>query len=165
MKKIALLCFLFLALNYFSKDSTKVKVPYPRNIIDVGIGAGTNHGLIGAQTVIGYKGSGLLLGAGLYGGVVGLQASYKWIFASVSYGAYNIVNDNGSVYSLYGGIFLLGGKINLSRSKRWYLQLAGGYAGGGYVSTPVGDAPINTVTFDLGLGYRIPFKRWEKKNK
>ena len=54
--------FIFLIIfcsSVFSQE--KERPPYPRSIIDIGIGVGTNYGIIGDQAVVGFKGSGLII--------------------------------------------------------------------------------------------------------
>ncbi len=66
---------------------------YPRSMINIGIGLGSNYGGIGCKTVIGYKDSGLLVGLGtVFGYGLGFevagQYSYKWWFINMGYGVY-----------------------------------------------------------------------------
>jgi hypothetical protein len=157
MKSSLLIVILFLSAFAFSQK--KEKLPYPRSFIEVGLGAGPNHGMVGAQVLIGYKGNGLLLGGGIFGGEVGLQGGYKWMYASIAFGAYNIVSDGTSVYAL-NGISIMGGvKLNLHRAKKWYFQLGAGYSGGDYISTPAGSIPVSGFNLSIGFGYRIAFKK------
>src|SRR4051812_43973368 len=66
----------------------KIKKPYPNSIIELGAGLGPNFGVIGGQMVLGYKGSGLLLGAGSFNNqfnyAIGLQLGHEWFCFSIS---------------------------------------------------------------------------------
>jgi hypothetical protein len=155
MRNILFLFLLFPCLFFSQKPP---KPPYPKSIVDVGLGVGTNYGMIGAQAVVGYKGNGLLLAAGLLGWEIGVQGSYKWAFASVSYGTYNIASDGSGIYGLHGIIIMAGGKINLVRSKKIFLEIGAGYAGGDGVYLSHDYVPINGPTATLGFGYRIAKK-------
>ena len=112
--------------------------------------------------MIGYKGSGLLLGVGTLSGdlgyEIGLQVSQKWWFLNLGYGVYgvatNMITEERQL--LAGFIGLTGGKINLNKSKRIFLELGIGYAGGDSVDIP-GREGFSTggLSGVIGLGCRL----------
>lgn len=162
MKKTFIFLFTLVYLQSIKSQSSNT---YPESIFDVGAGVGTNHGIIGVQTVTGYKGTGLLLAAGYFAGVptyqVGVKLSYKWLFTSVSYGTYSILENTGTgeVVGLNGTILLGGVKLNLLKSKKLYFELGAGWVIGEGILTPFGIIPDDGPTASLGVGYRIAFKK------
>src|SRR5688572_15992028 len=72
-------------------DHTTAQTKLPDSFINVGIGIGGNYGLVGTKTVVGFKNSGLMVGLGRsHDGYlvyqIGGQISYKWAYATLSYG-------------------------------------------------------------------------------
>ncbi len=156
------LLFSIITLSFFSIYSQKKeRPPFPNSIIDIGVGAGSNYGMLGAKTVLGYKGSGILIGTGIFSGQfayqVGLQASYKWFFANFCYGTYSSVTDGktGETELANGFIAMGGGKINLIRSKKLFLELGLGYGWGATYEFLGGSIPISNAVAVVGIGYRI----------
>lgn len=169
MKKFLFTGFIFLTTLNFSFSQQAEKPPYPKSFADIGIGLGPNYGIFGVKTVIGYKGSGLMVGLGKLEGFlayeIGLQGSIKWWFVNVGYGVYGVATTEFYYYygqtektSLLKGIIInTGGKINLIRSKNLFLELGIGYGQGGYIEDDfIGYREnINAVNFVAGLNYRI----------
>jgi len=134
----------------------------PNSIVSFGIGAGPNYGVFGTKTVIGYKNSGLLLGAGALAGLfayeIGVQFSPTWFFLNLGYGVYGLsVNGNTGKQELIKGlIFIVGGMINLGKQKKIFIDLGIGYAGGGSIKTSFGQTlDVNGPSGIIGIGYRI----------
>ncbi len=145
-----------------TKKETDAGTDIPRSFFNIGLGVGPNYGLIGVKTVIGYKDNGLMVGYGMFGGKicyeVGLQGSYKWWFINCSYGAYKLVTNVSTKESemAFGLIVITGGKIDLIKSKRLFLDAGAGYAGGAVLYFKNGPSiPIKGFTFSAGLNYRI----------
>jgi hypothetical protein len=159
------LVFFLLFSKGFAQEKEKTKTPFPKSIVDFGIGAGPNYGIFGAKTVIGYKGNGLLVGTGVFTGLfafqLGAQASYKWFFANLCYGTMaSVTNENTGTTELANGmIFMGGGKINLTKNKKLFLELGLGYTWGAYLYTPAGSFPLGGVNAVSGLNYRFTFKK------
>ena len=145
----------------FSQD----KNPYPNSIIDIGLGIGTNYGIMGGQAIIGKQGSGALLAYGWFDGrpayQFGLQASVKWFFFNLCYGVYGSAHDyyTKRTVPLKGFIVVVGGKINLHKSKLLFLELGAGYSTGAEIIIPGGTIPVNNFSGVVGIGYRIAFKK------
>ncbi len=116
MKRI-LITLLLLGLFEF----TFAQSDFPKSIINFGIGGGSNYGIFGTKTVIGYKNSGLFVGLGIFGGLfayeIGAQISSGWLYANYGYGVYGIQYYEGTNYKelMEGGILTMGGMINLNR--------------------------------------------------
>lgn len=164
MKKIILFFLVFSYGMFYAQKSPRP--PFPKSIIDVGVGAGTNYGMLGAQAIIGYKGCGILAAGGYVPGnnigyQVGLQLTYKWVFANACYGTYTTVQYEGSdeIYTIEGLIVMVGGRINLVRSKKLFLQIGAGWAGGGTIYSGYGEIPVNGPTATIGINYRIAFSK------
>ncbi|MGE0568172.1 MAG: hypothetical protein AB7O73_09500 [Bacteroidia bacterium] len=158
----------FVQLMYAQKKEKPPRPPFPNSIIDFGIGAGPNYGIFGFKTVIGYKGSGLILGTGVFESQfamqVGVQVSYKWFFASYAYGTYGSATSQfGNTLLLDGNIAAGGGRINLLRNKKLFLELGVAYTWGAYVVTPFSEVPVKGPAIISGIGWR--FFNIKKKEK
>jgi len=168
MKKLLIISFFLTVISAVrgQQDTSYYTVerhPYPRSIIDVAVGVGPTYGIFGAQAVLGYKGSGLLLGVGsngLFSYAIGGQFSYDWLFVNLSYVA-SVAgkNSTGNIDPFTGMDFLAGGKINLLKSKKLYLQAGLGYEFGTEETKSFGKVSSNSFTFCLGIGWRIAFKK------
>ncbi len=155
---------ILISLSVFSQEHS-VSNEYPGSIVDVSAGVGQSHGTIGVKSVLGYKGTGLMLAVGSFDGftttAIGFQVAVDWWFASLSYGA------TGSYEVAFGGqvdkgltqsfVFLTGGRINLIKSKRLYLELAAGLAGSDEIPAPFGQVQEieGGLSLGFGLGYRF----------
>lgn len=168
---IFLLLVSFASQAFSQSDSSSLQTidnnEYPKSFADIGMGVGPNYGILGFRTVLGYKGNGLLLGVGTHDDgyttlTIGVQFTYKFVFMSIGMGDYASyeVEVNGQTVDkglLTGTIFMVGGRINLVKSKEVFLELGLGYAGGDSVSQPFGLPPIEEdgVTYCVGVNYRI----------
>ena len=156
MKKLFTILLLGITTLVFSQ-----KTEIPNSIVDFGLGLGPNYGIFGTKTIIGYQGTGLLIGIGTLGGntayEVGFQITEKWLFANIGHGVYGIATNRntGKNELIKGTIALIGGKINLLKSKTFFLELAIGYASGAKIKTPAGSIPQNGPTGIIGINYRI----------
>ena len=136
----------------------------PNSYVDFGIGVGPNYGIVGGRAIIGWKGTGLLVGVGSFDGfltnTIGFQFSYNAVFISVAsgaYGSYAVVafgqRDKGL---LEGTICMTGARFNLTENKRTFLELGIGYAGGDSTPSPIGPAEKEEgIAFTLGLNVRL----------
>lgn len=156
MRKFILL-FLFLYCNLIYSQSD-----YPKSYVNIGIGGGPNYGGIGLKTVIGYKSSGLLLGVGMLGGMIGYeiggQVSADGFFLNLGYGAYGVHTNEttGNKELLKGGNGIVGGMINLGKQKMIFLDLGIGYSWGATYRTAWGQQmKLSTVIGVIGIGLRI----------
>lgn len=159
MKK---LLFLFLCSSLFSIKAQSDE-PYPDSYLDVGLGVGPNYGIYGVQAVLGYKGNGLLIAGGAFDGIptrqIGLQLSYRWLFASIGYGVYgsSYNSTTRTTKPLEGTILMAGVKLNLIKSKKLFFELGYGYTTGAVVVTPVGSYSVEGPALVAGIGYRLVF--------
>lgn len=136
-----------------------------RTYVQVGIGAGPDHGLIGLKTVFGPNGSGLLVGLGTADGnfcyTAGAQVAVGAWFLNVAYGTYAVGAissgfGNERRYTVEGFNAFSGGMIPLEKKKRVLLELAIGYSGGGSQPSRFGGTEqVGGVGFDAGLAFRI----------
>ena len=156
MNKILSLFLLTVSTLIYSQ-----KKEIPNSVIDIGIGAGSNYGIFRVKTIIGYQGSGLLIGLGNLEGYttyeVGIQVSQDWLFANIGHGVYGIATNGytGKSELIKGTIAIIGGKINLLKNKALFIELGIGYASTGTVRTPAGSIPLNGPTGIIGINYRI----------
>jgi len=166
MKIYYLLSFLLftLTLNAQIKD----KGEDPNTYLDLAAGLGSSYGLSGVKSVIGYKGSGLLLGVGKVNGEssisVGLQFRYEIWFLSVGSGPFGYYEERQSAIGGYRvtkgqlrSIFaIFGTQINLWRN-RLFLELGLGVRGGDSYRTQSGGriSDGGGIVGGIGLGYRI----------
>ncbi len=90
-----------------------------------------------------------------------LLLAVEWWFASVSCGATGAYEvrfdgqvDKGLTQSF---VFMTGGRVNLIKNKRLYLELAAGIAGSDEIPAPFGGVQEvgGGLSFGLGLGYRF----------
>jgi len=126
-------------------------------IINVGAGFGANYGgFAGIKSIFGYKDNGVLVGFGtMFGKLsyeIGGQLSYRWFIVNLTYGAIARVNN----FVENGGSFVVGGMINLNKSKRLFLDLGIGNT----FRQLNGDSFIinissNYLTYILGVSYRF----------
>jgi hypothetical protein len=153
----------------------KGKRPYPKSIIDIGMGAGRYYGIAGGNLLIGYKGTGLLLCLGYYEGLAAggiyLQVSNKWAFFNAGYGVTGKVYRQDSEFAdnIYGTQAMVGVKLNLERSKKLFLLLGVGYhISRYYVELPNGQDILTSMegpTAAVGLGFRISFSKSDYGHK
>jgi hypothetical protein len=155
--------FLFVAL--FLSVNLSAQKEYPSSFLDVGIGAGTNFGMLGAQAVAGKNGSGFLAAIGTLFGMpawqLGLQLNSDWFFVSGSYGTYTIVKDEaaGKYSSIQGFIVLTGARIKFLKSKKFFFEIGLGWAGGGSFNSSAGSESVQGLSGTAGIGYRIGKKK------
>ncbi|MBI5538759.1 MAG: hypothetical protein HY951_01770 [Bacteroidia bacterium] len=163
MKRFLLIVLFFLIIKISYGQEIHIN-SYPNSIIDIGIGVGPNYGIMGFKTVLGYKGTGVMVGAGTISGMfayeIGLQASAKWLFINIGYGVYGKSTYVTYYYSyedvISGLIINAGGKINLVKSKKLFLELGIGYGTGGKIESPYGPPrTIDGPSAVLGIGYKI----------
>ncbi|MEQ8909606.1 MAG: hypothetical protein RIC95_10470 [Vicingaceae bacterium] len=132
--------------------------------LDLSVGLGANHAMLGTKAVVGYNGSGLLLALGTYKGFtttsIGLQLCYKSFFVSYAkadYSYYEIESPN--FYQegiLSGNVFLAGLKGSFRGKEKFFMQLGFGVANGGERKTQNGAKKDGSyVMLDFGLGYRF----------
>jgi hypothetical protein len=159
-----LLVFILLGTTA-SAQTEEAKDKYPNSTVDLSLGIGTNYGILGAKSVIGYRGTGLMLGVGRIEGLtttcIGFQVTYLSWFANVSYAT------TGTYYINYFGreeegliketAFLTGARISLNAPKTLFLEVGVGISLGGEVPQPIGPADEvgGNIQFGLGIGYRI----------
>ena len=138
--------------------------PWPRSFLSVGAGVGPNFGLIGAKSVIGPKGTGLLLGAGRLGGSTcyqaGVQVAIKAWFINLGYGTYEVGSyqigfSPAREYTLEGFTVSTGGMVNLTSNKRLFLEGSLGYLIDGARPIFLDDPVLLGFTFNFGVGYRL----------
>lgn len=134
----------------------------PNFPISMGLGIGSNYGMLGVKTIVGKNNSGLLLGLGSstqgdLSGQVGFQFSRKdGLFINAGIGTYGIVVENEKSSSINGGIVMVGAMIDLTPSRRLFLDLGGGYAFGGSYENLFGqEIKVTALIFHAGLAYRI----------
>ena len=166
-------CLLFISYHSFSQSVTEItrgknletreQVELPNTYFEIGFGVGPNYGIIGVKGVLGYKGTGLLLGVGSFSGFTttsfGVQVAYRSAYISLTaadYGSYE-VNTNGKKEEglISGIVFMLGARPNLTSNKKLFLDFGLGYASGGTIPSPFGTTQENQVTFSFGIGYKI----------
>jgi hypothetical protein len=134
-------------------------------VVDLGLGFGSNYGIVGVKTVLGKKGTGLMIGVGTLNGftsiAIGGQVTYNWWFATLSYGPtgsyrleFNNIVEEGLTESF---VFITGGRINLSSNKRLFLELGIGIAAPDKISGRALEPweANGGFTANAGLGYRI----------
>ncbi len=166
MKKSLLILLLIVSFQMLGQKESRP--PFPSNIVELGIGAGPNYGIFGVKTVIGYKGNGLIIGTGAFTGLfayhIGVQGAYKWFYGSFCYGTVASVSSNFSSTELVNGMVIgAGGKVNLLRNKKMFLDLGAGYAFGAYYQTPFGEDFLGGPRIMLGLGFRLFDTRKKEK--
>jgi hypothetical protein len=153
---IAALAFL-LCINYASAQ-TKL----PNSFINVGAGIGGNYGACGTKTVVGFKNSGLMLGLGhsrsgypVY--QIGGQISYKWAYATLSYGGLIRQRDQDDAQITSGANLMFGAMISLGKSKRSFIDLAIGQHLNTYTKneTVAGSDWVESLNAAVGFGYRL----------
>ena len=160
-------CFIIVQIKLNAQN--QAERPYPQSFMDIGVGVGANFGFRGLQTVIGYKGSGLLLAAGGANGLniihFGGQVSHEWFYMSLSYGINGFIIDDKTNELLpnNGLIFMTGVKLNIHPSKKFYLQTGIGYRRI-LIQTQLYHIDVGGLIFCAGLGYRIAFKKERKAN-
>lgn len=148
VKKILLLAVLIIAVN-----TANSKGKYPNSIVNLGIGAGPNYGILGLKTVIGFKNNGLMFSAGtlerelFY--TVGVQGSYKWLYYNFGYGSYGIARSYDDKELIKGFIVSTGGMINIGRVKRMFIDL-----GVSFCTSSNGQYGQNLL-FNIGYGFRL----------
>ncbi|MFZ1424926.1 MAG: hypothetical protein WAS55_13980 [Saprospiraceae bacterium] len=135
---------------------------YPKSIINLGVGFGSNYGFLGIKSIIGYKNSGLVIGAGTAFGMIefaiGGQISSKWWYLNIGYGPYGIIYDDSIDQKdvLRGLHVISGAMINLNKSKRLFIEIGLGFAWGASPTKFLGNkVETNLITGELGIGYRL----------
>lgn len=157
MKKLFLLSIFIIYCNLIHSQSD-----LPRSFANIGLGAGTNYGLLGIKTILGYKNSGLLLGIGTLGGVTGFevggQISIQSLYINAGYGTYGF-HENGATGKkdlLKGGNCIIGGMINLGKTKAAFIDLGIGLSWGAKSMNLYGQSvQLTTLSGVIGIGLRI----------
>lgn len=171
MKKLIIGITAFLSFSFISAQENKevedlrLSGGIPSSFLDVSVGLGPNHGIIGVNGVFGSKGTGLLVGVGNFDGfstyAVGFQLAIQKFFVSVAFGAYGtyqVETPTGTILDrglLEGTIVQMGGRIGFGKKQRTFFIMSVGYAGGDSVDTAIGPEEEGGFTAGLGLGYRI----------
>ena len=163
MKKILLCCSIFFSVFVANAQKSNDWDSYPDSFLDLGIGVGSNYGILGVKTVLGYKGSGLLIGIGSVEGQttssIGIQVAYKFFFvniASSTVGIYRSEVGNQIDEGLVKGTsFIFGGRVNLNNTKRLFLELGLGFSSGDETDKFGNKVEMNGPAFNFGFGYRI----------
>jgi len=157
MKKYLILFFTLLCCNFIYGQSD-----YPKSYVNIGFGGGPNYGGFGLKSVIGYKSSGILLGAGMLSGMIGYevggQLSADGFFMNLGYGTYgvHINGTTGNKELLKGGNGIIGGMINLGKKKMVFLDLGIGYSWGATYKDAWGkEVKLDTVIGIIGIGLRV----------
>lgn len=146
-----------------STPDKRDNLPYPNNYFDIGVGVGPLYGIVGANVLIGYKATGLILAAGLAGYGVYIQVGYEAVFLSFGRAVIGTQTDLNTMVTKpnYGNVIMVGGKINLVRSKTAYLLLSAGFQKSEItLRTGTKFESINTSgpVGSIGFGFRIPSK-------
>ena len=161
-----LLCII--AFSSYSNRSSLFDV-IPNSVLDFGVGVGMNYGIFGTKTIIGYKGSGLLIGVGYAGMLtyeIGGQLSYKNLYLNLEYGVFGTKKySSGSKKRYYSAAVFGGWKFGLGESKKLFLDVGVGYVFNDVnisVTPTWSSSSVTTyslrsqTTGVLGLTYRIP---------
>jgi hypothetical protein len=156
--KTIITAFAFLLWIEHAAAQTKL----PDSFINVGIGIGGNYGFLGTKTVVGFKNSGLMVGLGrsLSGYPVyqiGGQISYKWAYATLSYGGLVWQRDHDDAPISSGANLMFGAMISLGKSKRSFIDLGIGQYLNTYTKneTVAGSGWVESLNAGLGFGYRL----------
>ncbi|HKZ36781.1 MAG TPA: hypothetical protein VJ184_03955 [Chryseolinea sp.] len=142
-------------------DHATAQTKLPDTFINVGIGIGGNYGLCGTKTVVGFKNSGLMVGLGrsrsgypVY--QLGGQISYKWAYATLSYGGLVRERDRDDAPIVSGANLMFGSMISLGKSKRCFIDLAiGQYLNTYSNNETVGNSWAESLNAAVGFGYRL----------
>lgn len=134
----------------------------PESYLNTGIGIGMNYGGFGVKTVIGRRNSGLLIGLGGVPGVglgyeVGAQLGVKSFYVNCGYGIAGThqINDRPAKPIKCMSV-VLGGMINLNKSKDVFLDLGLGHtAGAPTVTYGPFEENLNSFIVVLGIGMRL----------
>ena len=159
MKKVILIVFftiVFYTVGYGQND-------YPKNIVNIGVGLGGNYGGFGTKTIVGFRGSGLLVALGSGGGglwyEIGGQYSYKWMYLNLGYGVIGTSANpliNNQTELIKGKMVNVGAMINLEKSKKYFLDLGIGYDWDGkYTIDNTTNEKGKFNTFDAAIGFGI----------
>ena len=146
-------------------DLTIAQTKLPDTFINVGVGIGANYGGLGTKTVVGFKNSGLLVGLGrgadgIPGYQIGGQISYKWVYATLSYGGLVRQRGQDQVPIPNEANLMFGAMLSLGKSKRSFIDLGIGQYLSAYTTetwAPYGwGASLNIA---VGFGYRLGNKK------
>lgn len=128
------------------------------SVVNLGVGYGVNYGgLIGLQTILGYKNSGLLLGlgqlAGLTGYSIGGQISRHWFYANICYGTVAWHKYPGrSAMTDETSAVMMGAMMTPFQNKSLYLNIGIGHT----LSAPINRFYTeNFFVGALGISYRF----------
>jgi len=156
--KTIITAFAFLLCIYHAAAQTKL----PSSFINVGIGVGGNYGFVGTKTVVGFKNSGLMVGLGrstegypVY--QIGGQISYKWAYATLSYGGLVCRDDQDDAPIVSDANLMFGAMISLGKSKRAFIDLGIGQYLSTYTEneTTAGSSWVESLNAAVGFGYRL----------
>jgi hypothetical protein len=160
MKRIILFTFLLITLSISAQnDSTNYKA---NSFLQLSGGIGASYGGGGIKSVLGYKGNGLLVGLGLAKGKflkqLGLQLSYKWVFLTLTrgdYATYEVYNTD-NIALAEGQTFITGGHIDISGTKRIFIELGIGYSWGDRITNQDGEREeLTKLAYSAGVIFNI----------
>lgn len=160
MKRILLLTFILISISLKSQNDTSA---YKANsLLQLGAGVGATFGMAGVRTVIGYKGNGMLVGMGIARGKlakqIGFQLSYKWFFMSMTTGDYAtyIVYNTDNYKFAEGQTFITGGHVDISGTKRIFLEIGVGYSwGDSYTNEDGNRKDLKKIAYSTGVLFNI----------
>jgi hypothetical protein len=144
-------------------DYTTAQTKLPDTFINVGVGIGANYGGLGTKAVVGFKNSGLLVGLGWGadpGYQIGGQISYKWAYATLSYGGLIRQRGPDQVPIPNETNLMFGAMLSLGKSKRSFIDLGIGQYLSAYTTetwAPYGWA--SSLNVAVGFGYRLGNKK------
>ena len=147
-------------------DHTTAQTKLPDTFINVGVGIGANYGGLGTKAVVGFKNSGLMVGLGygtdgIPGYQIGGQISYKWAYATLSYGGLVRQRDPDKVPIPNEANLMFGAMINLGKSKRSFIDLGLGQYLSAYTKSETSAAYGWAASLNVaaGFGYRLGNKK------
>lgn len=159
LKSLFFLLFVVLLGKINAQEKEGTIRDYPKSIIELGAGVGANHGMYGFKVVLGYKGTGLIIGLGAdqsqFASQVGFQVSYHNYFLSLSQGVYGHFKKLSETVLARGHILMGGVKINLNKAKLFYLELGAGYGYGDSYKVNRRHQDFDRILYNIGIGVRI----------
>lgn len=150
-----LLSFLF-SVSYCQQEEV------PKTYFELGLGVGQNHGLVGGKFLLGYKGNGLIIGAGVNQGIfmrqLGFQFTYKWVFMNMGTGAIGSYKvGNTSEIKRADGIFFIGGiRKSVNKPNTIFLEIGlGSTSKKNFVNAKGERDSVGGLTGVFGVGFKI----------
>lgn len=145
--------------------------PPKKYIFAISPGIGENHGIGGLKVLLGQNASSGIFGCVGYGIMsvfwkFGLQANYKWFYMAASIGTMKFYEIGTMVYktNVINGLTIETGLlINLTKNKRFFIQLGVGYnipieevrPNSSFYFGPLYMVDFSGVRPDLGIGVRF----------